>query len=77
MYINNGERGKSMEYKGRYLVNARTFRIHDVLNRTKGCKLEKIQQINAIFFDTLEEAEKYPNEITPRTVKCKYCFKNL
>jgi len=65
-----------VEYKGRYLVNVRTCRIHDVFNRTKRCKLDAMQQVNAVFFDTLEEAEKYPNEIAPRTVKCKFCFKN-
>lgn len=38
-----------MEYKGRYLVNANTKRIHDVLNRTPRCKLDSMQQVNAIF----------------------------
>lgn len=65
-----------MEYRGKYLVNARTHRIHDVLNRTKQCKLDTMQQVNAVFFNTLEEAEKYPNEIASRTVKCKFCFKD-
>lgn len=64
-----------MEYKGRYLVNIRTKRIHDVLNAKKACKLHMMQQVNAMFFDTLEDAENYPNKITPRTVKCKYCIK--
>ena len=64
-----------MEYKGRYLVNIRTHRIHDVLNRTKRCKLDEMQQVNAVFFDTLKEAENYPNEIAPQTVKCKFCLK--
>lgn len=63
-----------MEYKGRYLVNTNTKRIHDTLNRTKRCKLDCMQQVNAVFFDTLEEAENYPNEISPQTVKCKFCF---
>lgn len=65
-----------MEYKGRYLVNIRTCRIHDVLNRTKRCKLDTMQQVNAVFFDTLEEAEKHPNELAPLTRKCKFCLKN-
>lgn len=64
-----------MEYKGRYLVNANTKRIHDVLHKTSRCKLDSMQQINAIFFDSLEDALNYPNKITPRSVRCKFCLK--
>lgn len=64
-----------MEYKGRYLVNVRTKRIHDVLNRKRGCKLDMMQQENAVFFDKLSDAENYPNPMTPRAQKCKFCFK--
>ena len=57
-----------MEYKGRYLVNVRTCRIHDVLNRTKRCKLDAMQQVNAVFFDTLEEAAIAHNKAKKKAV---------
>lgn len=64
-----------MEYKGRYLVNTRTYTFHDILNATKRCKLDLMQQSNAWFCDTKEEAETYPNKITPRTKPCTFCVK--
>lgn len=66
-----------MEYKGRYLVNIRTYTIHDTLNRKKGCKLDMMHQSNALFCDTIQEAEEYPNKITPKTKRCKYCLSSL
>lgn len=65
-----------MEYKGRYLVNIRTKRIHDVSVNNPRCKLNLMQQENAVFYDNLEDALNYPNKITPRTEKCKFCLKN-
>jgi len=65
-----------MEYKGRYLVNTNTKKIHDILNRTPRCKLDLMQQSNAVFFDVLEDALNYPNKITPKTEKCRFCLKN-
>lgn len=64
-----------MEYNGRYLVNIRTKTIHDTLNSSNRCKLNIMQQKNAIFFNDLKDAENYPNKITPRTSKCKFCLK--
>jgi len=63
-----------IEYKGRYIVNMRTYKIHDTCNTKKGCKLNKMQQSNAVFYNKLCEAKNYPNEITPKTETCKYCF---
>ena len=65
-----------MEYKKRYLVNIKTKAIHDVPNATLRCKLNMMQQENALFCDTLEEALNYPNKVTPRTRTCKFCIKN-
>ena len=64
-----------MEYKKRYLVNIRTKTIHDIPNATPRCKLEQMQQKNAWFCDTLQEALNYPNAITPKTDTCKFCIK--
>lgn len=64
-----------MEYKGRYLVYIRTKTIHDTLNCVPRCKLNMMQQENALFYNTLQEALEYPNKITPRTKKCKFCLK--
>ena len=64
-----------MGNKGRYLVNIRTKAIHDTWNSTDRCKLNIMQQDNALFCDTLQQALEYPNKITPRTRKCKFCFK--
>lgn len=66
-----------MEYKGRYLVNVNTKKIHDTLKTSPRCKLNMMQQENAVFFDHLEDAENYPNKITPRTSKCTFCLKNI
>lgn len=68
--------GQKVEYKGRYLVNIRTKRIHDVSVNKPQCKLSLMQQENAVFYDNLEDALNYPNKITPRAEKCKFCFKN-
>lgn len=65
-----------MKYKGRFLVNVNSKVIHDTWNKTPRCKLDIMQQKNALFYDTLQEALEYPNKITPRTVKCKFCHKN-
>ena len=73
MYIQT-KRGNEMDYKKRYLVNVRTKTIHDTLNATPRCKLKLMQQENAWFCDTLEEALNYPNKVTPRTKKCKFCI---
>lgn len=62
--------------KKRYLVNIRTKTIHDTWNTKPSCKLNRMQQKNAWFCDTLQEALNYPNEITPKTDRCKFCFKN-
>ena len=56
-----------MEFRKRFLVNVKTKAIHDVLNATHGCKLNMMQQENALFCDSLEEALNYPNKVTPRT----------
>ena len=64
-----------MEYKGQYIVNINSKRIHDVLHSTKRCKLSIMQQDNAVFFDNLDDALNYPNKMTPRTSKCQFCFK--
>ena len=64
-----------MKYKERYLVNIKTRKINDTLNVNPRCKLNIMQQENAMFFTHLEDAENYPNKITPRTSKCKFCFK--
>ena len=63
-----------MEYKKRYLVNIRTKNIHDTLNIKPRCKVNMMKQDNALFYDTLQEALEYPNKITPKTSKCKFCF---
>lgn len=66
-----------MEYKKQYLVNVKTKTIHDTLNSRAGCKLNMMQQENAFFCDTLEEALNYPNKLTPRGKPCKFCIKNI
>lgn len=66
-----------MDYKSRYLINIRTKTIHDVTKATPRCKLNMMQQENAWFCDTLEVALNYPNKVTPRTKKCKFCFNEI
>ena len=63
-----------MIYKGRYLVNIRTKRVHDLTVNNPRCKLSLMQQENALFFDDLQSALNYPNQITPRVSKCKFCL---
>ena len=44
----------------------------EAINKTVATKNPLIKE----YINLHREAEKYPNEIAPRTIKCKFCFKN-
>lgn len=60
----------------RFLLNTNSKKYHDLKYADGRCKISDMKDSFKIYFNTLEEASKYPNQDKPLAEFCSICEKN-
>lgn len=65
------EKVPPVEEAPKYMGNSNTKEIHDLSKTTKACQIDKMEDRNKVFFDTLEDVERARDE---GYNGCKWCL---
>ena len=57
-----------------YLLNVNSKKIHLANSQDGRCRLDTMREEYKVYFDTLEEALKYPSAEKPLAKKCSFCL---
>ena len=60
----------------KYVVNTNSAKVHLSSSKDGRCKLALVDESNRQYYDSLEEAMKFPNEEKPKATLCTFCLKN-
>ena len=63
-----------MAHQGRYVLNTNSKKIHDTSKKDKRCKLNLMKPECVKYFDSIEDAMKFPNSSTPLAKPCRFCI---
>jgi hypothetical protein len=59
---------------GKYLLNTNSKTIHKADSKDGRCRIEKMRPEFKQFFDSLDEAKKFPKEENPLAKCCSFCL---
>lgn len=60
----------------RFILNTNSKKIHDLKYADGRCKISSMSESYVVSFETLEEAQKYPNNSKPLGRLCSVCENN-